>query len=161
MTHCNDQLIDQLLNQAEQEGRCLIPPSTAIRKALLRRTGSAVVSGGPADKAGLKEGDTIVAFNGNAVNNNYSLLGYVRAAALGDKVTLTIVRDGKTMDVDVTLEQEESSVNGASSSDSNGNSQNKQNNQNGNGQNGYGNGNGNSDGGTGDGGGFSDPFGLW
>lgn len=126
-------------------------------------TGSAVVSGGPADKAGLKEGDTIVAFNGNAVNNNYSLLGYVRAAALGDKVPLTIVRDGKTMDVDVTLDQEESSVNGSSSSDSNGNSQNKQNNQNGNGQNGYGNGNGNgnSDGGTGDGGGFSDPFGLW
>ena len=124
-------------------------------------TGSAVVSGGPADKAGLKEGDTIVAFNGNAVNNNYSLLGYVRAAALGDKVTLTIVRDGKTMDVDVTLDQEESSVNGSSSSDSNGNSQNKQNNQNGNGQNGYGNGNGNNDGGTGDGGGFSDPFGLW
>ena len=26
MTHCNDQLIDQLLTQAEQEGRCLIPP---------------------------------------------------------------------------------------------------------------------------------------
>lgn len=44
MTHCNDQLIDQLLTQAEQEGRCLIPPSTAIRKALLRRIGSAVVS---------------------------------------------------------------------------------------------------------------------
>lgn len=37
MTHCNDQLIDQLLTQAEQEGRCLIPPTTAIRKALLRR----------------------------------------------------------------------------------------------------------------------------
>ena len=44
MTHCNDQLIDQLLTQAEQEGRCLIPPSTAIRKALLRRTGDMVVS---------------------------------------------------------------------------------------------------------------------
>ena len=121
-------------------------------------TGSAVVSGGPADKAGLKEGDTIVAFNGNAANNNYSLLGFVRAAALGDKATLTIVRDGKTMDVDVTLDQEESSVNGSSSSNSNGNNQN---NQNGNGRNGYGNGNGNNDGGTGDGGGFSDPFGLW
>ncbi|AUE06449.1 S1C family serine protease [Bifidobacterium breve] len=121
-------------------------------------TGSAVVSGDPADKAGLKEGDTIVAFNGNAVNNNYSLLGFVRAAALGDKATLTIVRDGKTMDVDVTLDQEESAVNGSSSSNSNGNNQN---NQNGNGRNGYGNGNGNNDGGTGDGGGFSDPFGLW
>lgn len=44
MTHCNDQLIDQLLTQAEQEGRCLIPPSTAIRKALLRRIGDMVVS---------------------------------------------------------------------------------------------------------------------
>lgn len=124
-------------------------------------TGSAVVSGSPADKAGLKEGDTIVAFNGNAVNNNYSLLGFVRAAALGDKATLTIVRDGKTMDVDVTLDQEESSVNGSSSSNSNnnGNSQNNNNNQNGNGSNGSGNGN--SDGGTGDDGGFTDPFGLW
>ena len=78
-----------------------------------------------------------------------------------DPKTNTIVRDGKTMNVDVTLDQEESSVNGSSGSDSNGNSQNNQNNQNGNGQNGYGNGNGNSDGGTGDGGGFSDPFGLW
>ena len=126
-------------------------------------TGSAVVSGGPADKAGLKEGDTIVAFNGNAVNNNYSLLGFVRASAMNDKVTLTIVRNGKTMDVDVTLDQEEESVNGSSSSNSNGNGQNDQNSQNGqNGQNGNGqNGNGNNDGGTGDGGGFSDPFGLW
>ena len=44
MAHCNDQIIDQLLNQAEQEGRCLIPPSTAIRKALLRRIGSTVAS---------------------------------------------------------------------------------------------------------------------
>lgn len=131
--------------------------------------GSAVVSGGPADKAGLKVNDTIVAFNGNAVNNNYSLLGYVRAAALGDKVTLTIVRDGKTMDVDVTLDQEESSVNGSGSSKSNGNNQNNQNDQNGNGSNGYGNGsdgygngsNGQNGGGSGDDGGFSDPFGLW
>lgn len=44
MTHCNDQLIEQLLTQAEREGRCLIPPSTAIRKALLRRIGSTIVS---------------------------------------------------------------------------------------------------------------------
>ena len=44
MTHCNDQLIDQLLTQAEQEGRCLSPPSAAIRKALLRRMGVTVAS---------------------------------------------------------------------------------------------------------------------
>ena len=139
-------------------------------------SGSAVVSGSPADKAGLKVGDVIVAYDGNAVSSTYSLLGYVRASALNDKVTLTIVRGGKTMDVEVTLDKEESAVNGSGSSNSN-NSQNNQNNQNGNGQNGNGNGNGNSNNGNsnnGNGndsngygnndygnGGFSDPFGLW
>ena len=33
MTHCNDQLIDQLLTQAEQEGRCLIPPERGDPKS--------------------------------------------------------------------------------------------------------------------------------
>ena len=137
-------------------------------------SGSAVVSGSPADKAGLKVGDVIVAYDGNAVSSTYSLLGYVRASALNDKVTLTIVRGGKTMDVEVTLDKEESAVNGSGSSNSN-NNQNNQNNQNGNGQNGNGNGNGNNgngNNGNGNGqngygnndygnGGFSDPFGLW
>ena len=134
-------------------------------------SGSAVVSGSPADKAGLKVGDVIVAYDGNAVSSTYSLLGYVRASALNDKVTLTIVRGGKTMDVEVTLDKEESAVNGSSSSNSN-NNQNNQNNQNGNGQNGNGNGNSNNGNGNGNGsngygnndygnGGFSDPFGLW
>ena len=127
-------------------------------------SGSAVVSGSPADKAGLKVGDVIVAYDGNAVSSTYSLLGYVRASALNDKVTLTIVRGGKTMDVEVTLDKEESAVNGSGSSNSN-NNQNNQNNQNGNGQNGNGNGNGNSNNGNSNNdygnGGFSDPFGLW
>ena len=126
--------------------------------------GSAVVSGGPADKAGLKEGDVIVAFNGNAVNSHFSLLGFVRASALGDKATLTIVRDGKTMEVEVTLDQEEAAVNGSSSSSSNGNNGLNGNGSNGNGNDSNGNGNGsngNNDGGTGDNGGFSDPFNLW
>lgn len=122
-----------------------------------------VVDNSPAAKAGVKAGDSIVAFNGKAVNNNYSLLGYVRASAMNDKVTLTVVRDGNTMELDVTLDQEESQTNSS-------NSQNQQNNgndgqsQNGNGGNG-GNGNGQSDGngsnGYGDGGGLFDPFGLW
>ena len=131
-------------------------------------SGSAVVSGSPADKAGLKVGDVIVAYDGNAVSSTYSLLGYVRASALNDKVTLTIVRGGKTMDVEVTLDKEESAVNGSGSSNSN-NNQNNQNNQNGNGQNGNGNGNSNGNGNGQNGygnndygnGGFSDPFGLW
>ena len=124
-----------------------------------------VVDNSPAAKAGVKAGDSIVAFNGKAVNNNYSLLGYVRASAMNDKATLTVVRDGNTMELDVTLDQEESQTNSS-------NSQNQQNNgndgqsQNGNGNGGNsGNGNGQSDGngsnGYGDGGGLFDPFGLW
>ncbi|MGE4643798.1 trypsin-like peptidase domain-containing protein [Bifidobacterium catenulatum subsp. kashiwanohense] len=124
-----------------------------------------VVDNSPAAKAGVKAGDSIVAFNGKAVNNNYSLLGYVRASAMNDKVTLTVVRDGNTMELDVTLDQEESQTNSSNNRNqqNNGNDGQSQNgNGNGNG-NGYGNdGNGgNSGNGNGDGGGLFDPFGLW
>ena len=124
-----------------------------------------VVDDSPAAKAGVKAGDSIVAFNGKAVNNNYSLLGYVRASAMNDKVTLTVVRDGNTMELDVTLDQEESQTNSANSQNqrNNGNDGQSQNgNGNGYGNDGNGNGNGQSDGnGYGDGGGLFDPFGLW
>lgn len=126
-----------------------------------------VVDNSPAAKAGVKAGDSIVAFNGKAVNNNYSLLGYVRASAMNDKVTLTVVRDGNTMELDVTLDQEESQTDSSNNRNqqNNGNDGQSQNgNGNGNGGNG-GNGNGQSGGngsnGYGDGGGLFDPFGLW
>lgn len=120
----------------------------------------AVTDGGPASKAGVKAGDPIVAFNGKAVNNNYSLLGYVRASAMGDKVKLTVVRGGNTMDLEVTLDQEETKTNSSNKQEqrqqNNGNDDNG-NGQNGGSQNGQNGGNGNN----GDGGGLFDPFGLW
>ena len=123
----------------------------------------AVTDGGPASKAGVKAGDSIVAFNGKAVNNNYSLLGYVRASAMGDKVKLTVVRGGNTMDLEVTLDQEETKTNSSNKQEqrqqNNGNDDNG-NGQNGGSQNGQNGGNGNN-GNNGDGGGLFDPFGLW
>ena len=120
----------------------------------------AVTDGGPASKAGVKAGDSIVAFIGKAVNNNYSLLGYVRASAMGDKVKLTVVRGGNTMDLEVTLDQEETKTNSSNKQEqrqqNNGNDDNG-NGQNGGSQNGQNGGNGNN----GDGGGLFDPFGLW
>ena len=120
----------------------------------------AVTDGGPASKAGVKAGDSIVAFNGKAVNNNYSLLGYARASAMGDKVKLTVVRGGNTMDLEVTLDQEETRTNSSNKQEqrqqNNGNDDNG-NGQNGGSQNGQNGGNGNN----GDGGGLFDPFGLW
>ena len=120
----------------------------------------AVTVGGPASKAGVKAGDSIVACNGKAVNNNYSLLGYVRASAMGDKVKLTVVRGGNTMDLEVTLDQEETKTNSSNKQE-----QRQQNNgidDNGNGQNGGSqNGQNGGNGSNGDGGGLFDPFGLW
>mgnify|MGYP000883722831 CR=1 FL=1 len=119
-----------------------------------------VVDDSPAAKAGVKAGDSIVAFNGKAVNNNYSLLGYVRASAMGDKVKLTVVRGGNTMDLEVTLDQEETKTNSSNKQEqrqqNNGNDDNG-NGQNGGSQNGQNGGNGNN----GDGGGLSDPVGRW
>lgn len=122
----------------------------------------AVTDGGPASKAGVKAGDSIVAFNGKAVNNNYSLLGYVRASAMGDKVKLTVVRGGNTMDLEVTLDQEETKTNSSNKQEQR--QQNNGNDDNGNGQNGGSgsqNGQNGGNGNNGDGGGLFDPFGLW
>ncbi len=62
-----------------------------------------VNSGSPADKAGLKSGDIVTAIDGNPVTSSDSLVGYVRAKTVGEKIKLTIVRDGKQKNVTVTL----------------------------------------------------------
>ncbi|OZG49052.1 S1C family serine protease [Bombiscardovia coagulans] len=120
------------------------------------RGGAKVVKvspGTPAQKAGIKANDTIVAFNGHAVNNNYSLLGFVRAAEFGSQAKITVVRDGKTLDLDVNMNQEEQAVSGTPKSDPNGRRK-RQGSNNNPGNNG--DSNGNPDNGSGNG--FFDPF---
>ncbi|MDR0501446.1 MAG: trypsin-like peptidase domain-containing protein [Coriobacteriales bacterium] len=62
-----------------------------------------VSSGSAADKAGLKQGDIIVAFDGKAVKSAGELLVDVRGHLVGDKVKITIDRNGQNIDLDVTL----------------------------------------------------------
>ena len=64
----------------------------------------AVNPGGPADKAGLKPGDVILSLNGKPVTNPDALVVGIRALDVGDKVTLTVRRDGKDQDVTMVLE---------------------------------------------------------
>lgn len=65
---------------------------------------SPVNPGGPADKAGLKPGDVIVALNGKPISDPDALVVGIRALDVGDKVTLTVRRDGKDEDVTMVLE---------------------------------------------------------
>ncbi|WP_421734778.1 trypsin-like peptidase domain-containing protein [Cellulomonas sp.] len=62
-----------------------------------------VTDGSPAAKAELQANDTILAIDGDAVGGAESLTAYVRALPSGTDVTLTVVRDGKSIEVDVTL----------------------------------------------------------
>lgn len=62
-----------------------------------------VVSGSAADKAGLKVGDAIVEADGRPIVSSEALVGYVRAKTVGEKVQLTVVRDGKRTQISVSL----------------------------------------------------------
>jgi Do/DeqQ family serine protease len=62
-----------------------------------------VEKGGPAERAGIREGDVILAFNGTPVNDSNSLRNLVAGSQPGTEVTLTIFRDGREQPVTVTL----------------------------------------------------------
>ncbi|WP_274941130.1 S1C family serine protease [Chordicoccus furentiruminis] len=93
---------------------------------------SGVTAGGPADKAGLKEGDVITAVDGNSVKGNEDFLKELKYYAAGETVSLSVSRlkgsSGFTkVSVDVTLgsrkealgsDQTDSSASDAESADS-------------------------------------------
>jgi serine protease Do len=62
-----------------------------------------VVSGSPADKAGLKEGDVITAVDGTNIDSNHSLTSLLGQHQVGDTVSLTVLRGGKQITVNATL----------------------------------------------------------
>ena len=64
---------------------------------------SSVDEDGPAAKAGLQAGDVIVKFNGTSVPDSRSLRAEVRKADPGSEATLTVSRDGRSLDLKVKL----------------------------------------------------------
>ncbi len=65
---------------------------------------SAIVKGGPASKAGLKDKDIVTKVNGVAVGSAGSLANLIGEYKPGDTVQLTVIRDNKEIAVNVTLE---------------------------------------------------------
>lgn len=64
---------------------------------------SQVIANSPAEKAGLKKDDIITALNGQKVLTTEDFLPIVQGSTIGDTITLSIYREGKTFDVDVKI----------------------------------------------------------
>ena len=62
-----------------------------------------VVSGSAAEKGGVLAGDVVVAVNGNTINSSSELQEKIARKNPGDEVSLTVLRDGKRLDLRVTL----------------------------------------------------------
>ena len=59
----------------------------------------------PADKAGLQEGDRILAIDGAPIRDAQQARWLISIAGVGRKITLRIVRDDKAFDLPVTVEE--------------------------------------------------------
>jgi serine protease Do len=64
---------------------------------------SVIQKGGPAEKAGIKVEDIIIAMNGTPVKDGDDLVARVADTPIGTPVTLTVDRDRKKMDFKVTI----------------------------------------------------------
>jgi S1-C subfamily serine protease len=63
----------------------------------------AVTPGSPAEAAGIKSGDIIVAIGDTTIDKEHPLNAVLAQSAPGDKVDLKVLRDGKTLTISVTL----------------------------------------------------------
>lgn len=58
---------------------------------------------GPADKAGIKPGDVIVAYNGRAIDSSRALPPMVGETPVGERADVTVLRDGRERTLKVTI----------------------------------------------------------
>ena len=81
-------------------------PNPAIARVYGAKAGvtiSSVTSGGPADQAGLKIGDTITSVNGKSVKNGDELVDDISAEKPGTKIKIGYERTGKPAEATVTI----------------------------------------------------------
>jgi putative serine protease PepD len=106
------------INASKAVARTLIAGGT-VRHAYLGVTISTtpagarigcIVNNGPADSAGLKQGDVITRFDSRTITNADTLTAAVTQAKAGQKVTVTVRHGGSTRQIPVTLGTQPSSV---------------------------------------------------
>ena len=65
-----------------------------------------VTNGSAGDEAGLQAGDVVTKVDDEPISSSESLVATIRGYRPGDKVTLTVLRDGKTLTLDATLDSD-------------------------------------------------------
>jgi serine protease Do/serine protease DegQ len=106
------QIMDQLIAHGEvQRGRIgvqiqdLTPELAEAFKVDV--TDGAVVSqvtpGSPAEKAGVKAGDVVIEVNGQPIKGSSDLRNKIGLMRIGEKVALTLIRDGKRQTIDMVV----------------------------------------------------------
>src|SRR5271165_5072787 len=83
-----------------------VTPQTASALKLSDTSGALITyvdQDGPACRAGLKNSDVVVGFNGSKVLGPEQLQDMIHNTAAGKTVNLTVVRDGQTKNINVTL----------------------------------------------------------
>ena len=114
------QLAKSVLDQLREKGKVTrgwlgvyiqrLTPEAAENLGLPGRQGalvSDVTSGGPAEKAGIRSGDVIVAFNGKEIRDEHELPQTVASTKPGKTVDVRLVREGKEMTIPVTIAEME------------------------------------------------------
>ena len=71
--------------------------------AQVASTPTAILKGGPAERAGIRAGDLITHFQGIAITSADELIVAVRSHEVGDTVKLTYLRNGKSTEVSLKL----------------------------------------------------------
>ena len=75
---------------------------------------SEVLPGSAAEKAGIKAGDVITAMNGQKISSFAEMRAKIATTGAGKEIELTYLRDGKSQDVNVTLQADDGKTAGAS-----------------------------------------------
>jgi len=69
-----------------------------------------VLTGSPAEKAGIEQGDVIVEFDGKAISESKDLPQVVASTPVGKSVNVKLLRNGKTLDRSVKVSEMEENV---------------------------------------------------
>jgi len=90
-----------------------VTPDLAKSFALKEKQGALVaqvVTGGPAEKAGIEQGDVILGFDGKEIAESKDLPRIVASTPVGKTVTVKLLRNGKAIDRQVKLGEMEEKV---------------------------------------------------